>query len=79
MKAKTGQAGVLVPVGAGNILADIAQTKVSGSLSAKRTTSSVAYDYFLSKRTDVYAALMHDSVTGLSSGTGFGIGLRHRF
>lgn len=78
-KTKTGQAGVSVPVGSANILADIAQTKVSGPLSSKRTTASVAYDYYLSKRTDIYAVLMHDSVTALSSGNSFGIGLRHRF
>lgn len=46
---------------------------------SKRTTATVGYDYFLSKRTDVYANLMHDRATAVSSGTSYGVGIRHRF
>ena len=53
--------------------------KISPDIGAKRTTVSVGYDYFLSKRTDIYAAYMSDKVTGLSSGTSYSGGIRHRF
>jgi hypothetical protein len=33
----------------------------------------------LSKRTDLYAMLMHDAVTSFNSGTSWGVGVRHRF
>jgi len=45
----------------------------------KRDTESVGYDYFLSKRTDIYAVVIHDKVTNLGAGTGVAAGLRHRF
>lgn len=53
--------------------------KISPDIGAKRTTVSAGYDYFLSKRTDIYAAYMSDKVTGLSSGTSYSGGIRHRF
>ena len=37
------------------------------------------YDYALSKRTDVYAVMMFDKVTGKGSGTSFALGMRHKF
>lgn len=76
---KTTSLGVDVPLGGGSVKAGVARTEVSGSYNGTRTTGTVGYDYFLSKRTDVYAMLMHDSVTSLSSGTSVGIGVRHRF
>ena len=78
-ESKTASAGASMPVGLGAILADVARTRVDGPVSASRTTSSLAYDYFLSKRTDAYAVVMRDSITALTSGTSFGLGLRHRF
>ena len=95
-KFKTAQAGVSIPVGAGKILASVAQTRrtvpvaftgvapiyslwVDGYDKSKRTTATVGYDYFLSKRTDLYVNVMHDRVTDLTSGTSVGLGMRHRF
>jgi len=46
---------------------------------ADRTTLSVGYLHNLSKRTELYAVLMHDKVDGLSSGGGYSLGIRHRF
>ena len=73
--------GVSVPVGQGKVLASYGETKKSQTRlpDAKRKTTTVGYDYNLSKRTDVYAMLMHDTVTKLRSGNGFAIGLRHSF
>jgi predicted porin len=80
LESKTGSLGVSVPLGAGSVLAAVARTEAtSNAFNADRTTASIGYDYFLSKRTDVYAIAMRDRVTALSSGNSFGVGVRHRF
>ena len=79
--AKTWSLGADVPVlnKAGSIKAAVARTKASGLSDATRTTTSIGYDHFLSKRTDVYAVGMRDQVTSQSSGTSLVLGIRHRF
>lgn len=76
--AKTTQLGVSVPMGAGKVLASYATTK-NTTIGKTRDTFTVGYDHFLSKRTDVYTMLMNDQVTGATSGTSLGFGVRHRF
>jgi predicted porin len=78
---RTAQLGTAVPVGAGRILLSAASTRKTETALAdvRRTTWSKGYDHDLSKRTDLYAALMRDRVTGLRSGTSVGMGIRHRF
>jgi predicted porin len=44
-----------------------------------RTTASLGYDHYRSKRPDVYTVLMHDRITDLKSGTSLIAGIRHRF
>jgi predicted porin len=75
--AKTASLGASVPLGAGKVLAGIARTKVEPG--DTRTTTTIGYDYNLSKRTDVYAMLMHDSITNFQKGDSFGVGVRHSF
>ncbi|MBB1076487.1 porin [Rhodoferax sp. 4810] len=75
---KTTSLGVSAPMGAGKLLAAVAYTK-DDIADKSRTTSTVGYDYTLSKRTDAYAMLMHDKITSYASGTSFGVGVRHRF
>ncbi len=70
--------GASVPVGAGKVLLAAAHTKDDVN-ALSRTTTTVGYDYNLSKRTDVYVMLMNDKITTLESGTSFGAGVRHRF
>lgn len=70
--------GLSAPMGAGKWLAAVANTKDEVA-DLSRTTTTVGYDYNLSKRTDVYAILMRDTVTNLESGTSVGLGVRHRF
>lgn len=77
-RAKTLQIGVSAPLGAGKVLASWAKTDLSAS-DINRKTLTVGYDYNLSKRTDVYAMLMNDKITHQSSGSSFGVGIRHRF
>jgi ribosomal protein L25 (general stress protein Ctc) len=78
-KAKTVQLGASVPVGpAGKVLVEWVKTDLSQT-NVNRKTYTVGYDHFLSKRTDVYAMFMGDKITNQTSGTSFGVGIRHRF
>ncbi len=75
---QTTSLGASAPMGAGKLLAAVARTK-NDVADTRRTTTTVGYDHTLSKRTDAYAMLMHDKITSYSSGTSFGVGVRHRF
>ncbi len=75
---QTTSLGVSAPLGAGKLLAAVAYTK-DDVKDISRTTTTLGYDYNLSKRTDVYAMLMNDKITNYESGTSFGVGVRHRF
>jgi predicted porin len=82
LQDKTATVGASVPLAGGRILASWANTKRSGvAVGAEQTRNTVAvgYDYDLSKRSDLYAIMMNDRLTGASSGNSFGLGLRHRF
>lgn len=81
---KTFSLGVDVPVTkAGTLKAAVAHTKTDfgAGVDPKRTTVTVGYDHFLSKRTDAYAAVMYDKLkqTTSESGTSAVVGIRHRF
>lgn len=72
--------------GVGASMAVTAQGKLlaqAGRLTAEtgpaRTTVSVGWDHFISKRTDLYAVAMSDRLAGLSGGHALGVGVRHRF
>jgi predicted porin len=84
-KNKTYSLGLDVPVTGtpGTVKAAIARTKSEWTgADATRTTATVGYDHFLSKRTDVYTALMYDRVNldvPNKSGTSLIAGIRHRF
>lgn len=89
-----------VPIGDGFLLAGHALRKTSDTVgpvpataaggNVERAITSVGYDHYLSKRTDVYAMLMRDETRTRTlpaapapivkaSGTSYGLGLRHRF
>ncbi len=80
-EGRTLSLGLEMPVlnKAGAVKAAMARTKVEGTFNATRTTASLGYDHFLSKRTDLYAVAMHDKITDLKSGTSLIVGMRHRF
>ncbi len=80
-KVRTWHVGATIPVGAGSVMLQTASTRQSPDTGAatRRTTTSVGYDYLLSKRTDVYAVYMKDKFTNQSSGNSLAIGVRHRF
>jgi predicted porin len=77
VEAKTLSLGATVPLGAGKVMLATARTAVTPGNT--RRTTTVGYDHDLSKRTDVYANVMRDSITTFASGTSFGVGIRHRF
>ena len=80
--------GVDVPVTkAGTLKFAVAHTKrdfvAPTTTDTKRTTATLGYDHFLSKRTDVYSAVMYDKDNNkalkFQSGTSAVVGIRHRF
>lgn len=73
-------AGVAVPIGAGSLLLTYAYGKSENDIASfRRNTGSIAYDYNLSKRTDLYAAYYYDKLTGQAHGDTAGVGIRHKF
>ncbi|RZJ15762.1 MAG: porin [Acidovorax sp.] len=88
-----------VPVGAGRVLAGYAVRRTGDAVgpvpatlaggNVERKVFTVGYDYFLSKRTDLYAMVMRDSTRThtlpappsvvSAQGTSFAVGVRHRF
>ncbi|MGN1056820.1 MAG: porin [Comamonas sp.] len=80
--------GVDVPVTkAGTVKFAVAHTQrdfvATSTVDTERTTATLGYDHFLSKRTDAYAAIAYDKDTNSAlkyqSGTSLAVGLRHRF
>jgi len=81
IKLRTGQVGASAPIGLGRLLVSYARTDKTQTAVAdiKRDTASIGYDYFLSKRTDLYAVVTSDKVTNLDRGNGIALGIRHNF
>ena len=91
-KDKNWQIGGSIPLGAGALLASYGEQKhdltaAGATETDKNDTFSLAYDYNLSKRTDVYVAYMYDKATAkgvtparsFDNANSFGVGLKHRF
>jgi predicted porin len=70
-----------VPWGAGRFIASWARTErtQAGVAGRERTTLAAGYLHSLSRRIDAYAVVLSDRATGLRSGTGYAIGMRHHF
>jgi predicted porin len=82
VQTKNIHVGARVPIGAGALLAQYGNSKITTAgvaSSVKSTMFTAGYDYFLSKRTDVYAVVMLDKLTGVSNGTTYALGVRHNF
>ena len=69
--------GAKVGMGVGAVLAQYSH--VQASVGGNRNTYTLGYDHFLSKRTDLCAVYMQDRMSGLSNGTSYAAGVRHRF
>jgi predicted porin len=71
-----------VPLGAGSLIAEYGNSKRTIDTVAGDVVSTMAtggYDYFLSKRTDIYAVVMFDKLTNTSHGSSYAVGLKHTF
>lgn len=81
LKATTAQAGVAVPAGAGSIMLSFARTDndFAVGVDSRRETGAVGYDYFLSKRTDLYAVAQTDRLSSANRARTYGVGIRHKF
>ncbi len=80
IKTRGGMLGASVPVGAGKVLVSYAYGKTTGGAADEtRNSFGVGYDYFLSKRTDVYAAYYYDKLKSTSNAYTAGVGIRHNF
>ena len=80
--SRTYELGLSIPVTlTSSILAEWAMTKRSApkNQNSIRNTASVGYDYYLSKRTDVYAVYSYDKLSAKPSGSTYGAGIRHTF
>jgi predicted porin len=74
--------GAKVPLGAGAILAQYGNSKIETqgvSGEKKSQIASAGYDYFLSKRTDLYAVLMLEKFTAKNHGSTYAVGVKHTF
>lgn len=80
-RARTSQAGVAVPAGRGSVMLSWARTALSapGTPDGQRDTGAVGYDYFLSKRTDLYAVAQTDSIASANHARTYGIGMRIKY
>lgn len=80
-KATTGQLGVAVPVGGGGVMLSWARTRNSaaGLADTHRDTSAIGYDYFVSRRTDLYAVLQLDKLSVANTATTYALGMRHKY
>lgn len=80
VKSRIVSVGALVPLGAGNVMLQFAQTIAEGpAIDRKHQAVSLGYDYDLSKQTDVYAVLMRDQVRRQATGLTLATGVRTRF
>ncbi|WP_296947498.1 porin [uncultured Massilia sp.] len=81
LKARTAQAGVAVPAGGGSVMLSFARTDIDVAAGAdnRRDTGAVGYDYFLSRRTDLYAVAQTDRLRSANRANTYGVGIRHKF
>lgn len=80
LDTKTGQLGVSAPLAGGNLMASLAHTDRDGTgVDTNRNTAGLGYNYFLSKRTDLYTVYLSDKLTGYSRSGSLTFGVRHRF
>jgi len=70
--------GATAPVGDLGV-ARLQWSGIDPSTGAKRKTLSAGYGYYLSKRTELYAAIMSDKIDGLSGATSYSLGVRHSY
>lgn len=77
---KTAQLGASTPLAGGTLMASVAHTRRdTPTVDAIRTTAALGYNYFLSKRTDLYTVYLSDRLSRFSRQNSLTFGVRHRF
>lgn len=72
--------GVSVPLGSGSVLLQYGAADANlGASKVDNRTLSLGYNLLLSKRTDIYAVAMRDSLTAKTTGNSMALGMRTRF
>ena len=72
--------GVAVPVGLGKVLVQWGDASADfGNKDVTNKTLTLAYDYLLSKNTDIYAVVMNDKMTAKATGNTLAAGIRLKF
>ncbi|WP_051971662.1 porin [Massilia sp. 9096] len=82
IRSRTWQLGTSVPVTAGgSILVSWAHTTQDNPKAVVGThdTAGLGYDYFMSRRTDVYLTYLYDHIEGKVKGNSYALGIRHTF
>lgn len=82
VRSRTWQLGTSVPVTkTGSILASWAHTNVNNPklVVGGHDTAGLGYDYYLSRRTDVYATYLFDHIEDKVKGHSYAVGIRHTF
>eukprot|EP01037_Dinobryon_pediforme_P023382 gene23382-24812_t len=72
------QGGFSVPISLGYLLGSYGKSSVHGR-NVNRDVWAIGYDYYLSKRTDVYVNYINDASNVASTGRSAGVGIRTRF
>ncbi len=78
---RTGQAGVSVPAGQGSVMVSWAHTRTGapGLAATRRNTGAVGYDYFASKRTDLYVVVQTDKLSTANFAKTYAVGMRLKY
>jgi predicted porin len=73
--------GAAIPIGGtGQVLVAYGHSHMkSAPMATTDQTTSIGYDYFLSKNTDIYLAGLHEKLSFVSNGASIAGGIRHRF
>jgi predicted porin len=73
-------AGVSVPLGDGNVLAQVASTRANGpAVSRQHSSTSLGYVYGYDSLTDFYVVGMNDRVRDQTRGLSFAVGARYKY
>ncbi len=73
--------GAAIPIGStGQVLVAYGHSHMkTAPMATTDQTTSIGYDYFLSKNTDIYLAGLHEKLSFVSNGASIAGGIRHRF
>jgi hypothetical protein len=80
VRSRSSSAGVSVPIGPGNVLAQIAYTTGRGpAVERKHTTVSLGYVYAYDSLTDIYILASDDRMRNQTRGVSAAVGVRYTF